>query len=119
MFDFELPAQPVLQIECRVVIAAGESRRLAMPIPRPGALSVRPLPGRLQGQVTINGEPLGATPLSRIQREPGDYTVEILPREGTGEGLEERITLAADMELILTFDLAAGTVTSRTKALAL
>ena len=102
-----------------VVIAAGESQRLSIPIPRPGALSVRPMLGHFQGQVQLDGEPLGATPLSKIQREPGDYTIEILPRSGGGEGLRKVVTLKADREVILTFDLDAGTVTSHTKALAL
>ena len=67
----------------------------------------------------IDGELLGATPLSKVQLEPGAYAIEILPREDGGEGLKEGITLKADEELILTFDLEAGTVTCRTKAIAL
>ncbi len=108
-------------VEIRVI--AGKSSPVKIPIPQPGALSVRPLPGRSQGQVSIDGELLGATPLSRIQREPGAYTLQILPRdsegEGEGEGLLKEISLEAGQEIILSFDLDAGTLRTTAKALAL
>ncbi len=100
--------------EVRVV--AGESSRVAVPIPQPGAFSVRPLPGRPQGQVSLDGTSLGLTPLSKIQRAPGTYVLEILPRDGEGEGLREEITLTGGEEIILSFDLDAGTLRTRTKA---
>ena len=121
---FELAAEGVLvsrysppnrTVEIRVI--AGESSTIEVPIPRPGAVSVRPLPGRPQGQVSIDGEALGPTPLSRIQREPGVYMLEILPRDGEGEGLKQEITLESGQETILSFDLDAGTVRTTAKAL--
>ena len=102
-----------------VQVIAGESAAVSIPIPRPGAFSVRPLPGRPQGQVSIDGEPLGPTPLSRIQREPGTYTLKILPREGEGEGLTQEVTLEPGRELILSFDLDAGNVRASAKDLVL
>ena len=104
-------------VEIRV--EAGKSSSVDAPIPPPGALSVRPLPGRAQGRVTLDGELLGPTPLSGIQREPGAYTLEILPHDSDEGGLEEQITLETGRELILSFDLGAGTVESRAKGLIL
>ncbi len=101
--------------EIRVI--AGGSATVEVPIPEPGAVSVRPLPGRPQGQLSIDGELLGPTPLSRIHREPGAYMLEILPREGEGEGLRQEITLQAGQETILSFDLDAGTLRTTNKAL--
>ncbi len=102
-------------IEVRVT--AGKSSTVKNPIPQPGAISVRPLPRRPQGQVSIDGELLGPTPLSGIQREPGTYTLEIRPRDGEGEGLLKEITLASGQETILSFDLDAGTLRTTSKAL--
>ncbi len=102
-------------IEVRV--EAGRTSSVEIPIPRPGAISVRPLPGRPQGRASIDGELLGPTPLSRIRREPGTYTLEILPRGGEGEGLRQEIKLESGLEIILSFDLDAGTVRTGTKAL--
>ena len=101
-----------------VKIAAGQSQRLPIAIPRPGALTVRPLPRRSHGQVLINGELVGQTPLSKIWWTPGEYAIEIRPREGEGEGITQTIQLTSGQEVILSFDLAAGTVKSRTKPLA-
>ncbi len=102
-----------------ILVVAGQSSSIEIPIPRPGAVSVRPLPGRPQGQVRIDGEILGSTPLSKLRREPGAYTLEILPRGGDGEGLRQEIELESGMEIILSFDLDAGTVRTGTKALVL
>ena len=107
------PASRTVEIE----VLAGQSSPIEIPIPRPGAFSVRPFPGRAQGRVSIDGELLGSTPVSGIRREPGVYTLEILPREGDEGSLEEQITLKAGQELILSFDLDAGTLETRTKAL--
>ena len=100
-----------------VVVEAGGNRQLTVPISPPGALTVRPMIGRPQGQVFLDGEPVGAT-LSKVQREPGEYMIEIRPRSGGGQALSESVVLEQDQELILSFDLTAGTVTKRTKELA-
>ncbi len=102
-----------------ILVAAGESHQVLVPIPRPGALSVRPLPGRPQGEVSLDGEVLGPTPLSKLLREPGGYTLEIRPRDGEGDGLTQEITLEASQEIILSFDLDAGLVRTGAKALVL
>ncbi len=59
---------------------------------------------------------MGST-LAKVRREPGEYTVEIRPRSGAGETLTDTVVLEAGQEVILSFDLADGTVTSRTKEL--
>ncbi len=100
-----------------IQVIAGKTTSAKAPIPQPGAFTVRPLPGRPQGQVSINGTLVGPTPLSRIERAPGAYTLEILPRDGEGDGLREELTLESGQELILSFDLDAGTVRTRAKAL--
>ncbi len=105
------------RIEIRVV--AGESQRVSVPIPRPGAISVRPLPGRPQGEVFLDGEFLGPTPLSRILREPKGYTLEIRRRGDDSEGLTQEVTLEPGQEVILSFDLEAGQVRTGAKALKL
>ncbi len=106
------PASRSLEVQ----VTAGQSSPSEVPIPERGAISVRPLPGRSQGQVSIDGEPLGSTPLDRIQREPGAYTLEILPRDGDGEGLRQEITLEAGHETIISFDLDQGTLRTTAKA---
>ena len=103
----------------RVQIVAGRSQRLPIAIPRPAALSIRPFPGRPQGQVSIDGELVGSTPISKIKREPGDYTIEIEPRGGADERLTQTITLQSGQEVILSFNLAAGEMTSHSKPLSL
>ncbi|MCP3960118.1 MAG: protein kinase [bacterium] len=110
--DYSPPPRTV-----QIQVVAGESVRLRAPILRPGALSVRPLPSRPQGQVSIDGQALGSTPLSRVRWQPGSHTVEIRTTDGEGDPLTTEIDLVAGEEIILSFDLAAGTVTSRAKAL--
>ena len=108
-------AETTRSVEVQVI--AGKTSSLKIPIAQPGAFSVRPLPGRPQGQVSLDGNPLGPTPLSRVEQPPGVYTLEILPRDGEGEALQEQITLESGQEVILSFDLDAGTLRTRTKPL--
>ncbi|MEM7355496.1 MAG: serine/threonine-protein kinase [Acidobacteriota bacterium] len=100
-----------------VKITPGNTQTLDIPIPHPGALTVRPLPGKPQGEVFLDGESIGATPLTRLLRVPGDYQIEVRPRAGEEEGLAESVTLEAGREALIFFDLSARTVTRRAKDL--
>ncbi len=107
------PASRTVQVS----VIAGKSQKLEVAIPPPGALSVRPLPSKAQGQALIDGELIGNTPLTKFKHEPGEYSIEIRPQSGEGEGLTEIVRLESGKEVILTFDLGAGAIRSRTKAL--
>ncbi len=101
----------------QVSIVEGKPKRLAIAIPQPGVLTIRPLPLRSQGEALIDGEPVGPTPLNKVKREPGEYTIEIRPQGDDGEGLTETVRLESGKEVILSFDLAAGEIQSHTKTL--
>jgi len=97
-----------------VSLDAGERRRLEPAIERPAVVKIRPRPGRLQGEVTLDGEPLGTTPIER-RWAPGVYTLVIRPVAGEGAPLTREITLESAVELILTFDLEGGDATALDK----
>ncbi len=98
-----------------VVVKAEQTQTLTIPIPRPATLTARPLPGRPQGEVFIDGKLIGPTPLPKLQRLPGTYALEIRPQGEEGEGLTETLRLDSGQETILSFDLVAGSLTSRVK----
>ncbi len=98
-------------------VESGQRHALAPPIPRPGALSVRPYPGRPQGDVWLDGELLAATPIRKATLAPGGHTVEIRPRGGEEPGLEHPLTIASGQEAILTFDLENEKVSQNDKPL--
>jgi serine/threonine protein kinase len=112
---FELDADGyTARREVTVSLGAGERQRLEPAIERPALLKIRPRPGRLQGEVTLDGEPLGTTPIER-RWAPGVYTLEIRPVAGEGAPMTREVTLEPGVELILTFDLEGGEATALDK----
>jgi hypothetical protein len=101
----------------QVTVTAGGKGSLTSPILRPGALSVRPLPGRPQGEVWIDGRLLRQSPIRRDQKAPGEYRIEIRP-VGGGDPLVGQVEIAPGQETILTFDFGRGELNVSTKPLA-
>ncbi len=98
-----------------VTVEAGKKAHLRSPIPRPGALSARPLPRRPQGEVWVDGKPL-SSPVRKIKKTPGEYSIEIRP-VGGGQAISERFTIEPGQETLLTFDLDRGELKKRFKSL--
>ena len=113
-FEISLPGYS-LQRSLQVDLAPGTRRTVSSPIPRPAALSVRPLPGRPQGQVWLDADLVGPTPIRRKLRIPGSHRLEIRP-QGPGESLVQNIRLVAGQETVVSFDLRAGAIQVTEKA---
>ncbi|MEE8523224.1 MAG: serine/threonine-protein kinase, partial [Thermoanaerobaculia bacterium] len=105
------------QAAVRVEVGAGRTTTLESPIPRPGALSVRPFPAKPRGEVWRAGQRLGPSPITRILIEPGRCTIEIRPAGGDGETVEWQGSIISGQETVLSFDLEDGTVRESTKPL--
>ncbi len=107
----------------KVRLEAAEDRLLQPPIGEPAHLSIRARPGRPQGEVSINGQARGTSPLNNLFLKAGSYLVEISPIQQQPAGDQEtdpapdteplsslvkNLTLEPGLESILTFDLVAG-----------
>ncbi|QQR72808.1 MAG: serine/threonine protein kinase [Holophagales bacterium] len=105
-FVSEVPGYDVRE-ESSVRLREGEQRRLENPIPRPAMLTVRPHLNTPQGQVLLDGRPLGATPLQKRLLRPGAHLLEVAPlgEGGTGK-VSQTVTLAPGVETVMTFDLS-------------
>jgi len=96
--------------ERRVRLAAGETERVAIPIERPGRLTVQPHLNTPGGIVRLDGQVLGPAPIRGRWLAPGEHQVEVLPLAG-GVGtpaLARAVTLRSDVETVLTFDVLGG-----------
>jgi hypothetical protein len=99
----------------RINLEAGSTRRITPPIPEPGGLSVRPLPGRAQGRVLLGTEDLGSSPIRRRLLAPGSHRITI---RSTGDSETSReIEIRSGQETVLSFDLAQGRVLTSSKPL--
>jgi len=106
----------------RLELGPGERRTVENPIPPPALLSIRARPRRPQGEVVIDGESVGPSPIGKRLVEPGTRTIEIRPAGG-GEAdaqpppIVETLALPPGQEVILSFDLEASAdrFTLRTK----
>ena len=101
----------------QVRVEAGRQHRLESPIARPGALSVRPLPGRPRGQIFLEQEALGPSPIRRRLLAPRNYQITITPAGG-GDGVTQLVRVESGKETILSFDLGEKRVSSSSKPLA-
>ena len=100
-----------------VRLGAGESRDFRCPIEQPGALSVWALPGRRQGNVVVDDNLLGASPIRQRLLAPGEHTV-VLRTSADGEAaIEQTVTISPGTESIVSFDLADGRFTLSNKPL--
>ena len=90
-----------------------------IPIPRPGAVSVRARPGRPQGAIFLTGPngriDLGQSPVSSWLLAPGSYQVEI--SAGGEPKLTGQVVVLSGQEKVLTFDLDGTTLRETAKDL--
>jgi hypothetical protein len=105
------------QVSVRVEVGAGRTTTLESPIPRPGALSVRPFPAKPRGEIWHAGQNLGPSPITGVLIEPGRCTIEIRPAGGDGKTVEWQGDINSGQETVLSFDLEDGTVRASTKPL--
>ncbi len=104
VFETKLAGYPK-QRQLMVTVEPGKTKALSSPIPRPGALSVRPLPRRPHGVVWVDGKRLQQSPIRGVRMEPGGYRIEIRPVTGGGNPLAESFTIEPGQETVLSFDL--------------
>jgi len=104
-FVFELNDEGYrVSIPRRVEVRAGQDGRLAIPIPEPGQLSVRPLPRRPSGDVYLDNEALGTT-LVRRKIAPGTHQLEIRGRDNPAATLVRTLQIESGRETVVSFDL--------------
>lgn len=101
--------------ETQVKVGDGERFTLRSPIPQPGTLSVRPLPGRPQGQVSLGEIDLGSSPIRKVLVAPGDQVLEVRPLSGDGGSISEPFTIEPAQEIVVSFDLNEDQISIRTK----
>lgn len=90
----------------RVTVISGKESSLSPPIPQPGQLSVRALPGGAQGEVLVDGQSQGGSPLTRLRLAPGSHQLEIRGKDATRSPIRQTLTVEAGRETIVTFNLA-------------
>ena len=93
--------------EVRVKLDEGETERVAVPIEKPGRLTVQPHLNSRPGSVRIDGQLVGPAPVRGKWMEPGEHLVEILAVAdgGVAPSVSRTITVKSDVETILSFDV--------------
>ena len=96
--------------ESRVRLAEGETERVAVPIARPGRLTVQPHLNTPAGVVRIDGQTAGPAPLRGRWLAPGEHLVEVFPAAGAdaAPAVARTVTVRSEMETVLTFDLGGA-----------
>ena len=100
----------------RAKVESGQTRTVEAPIEQPGAVTVRPLPGRPQGKIWLGETLLGNSPIRRRFLAPGSYQITIRPN-GEGSEIQQAFQIQGGQETILSFDLDRGRVSPVDKAL--
>jgi serine/threonine-protein kinase len=108
-FSLETPSYS-FRSETRVRLAEGETERAAIPIERPGRLTVQPHLNTPAGIVRLDGKMAGPAPLRGRWLAPGEHRVEVFPATGvTAEpALSRVVTVRSAVETVLTFDLGGA-----------
>ncbi len=101
-----------------VELASGQKRRLAPPFPMPGTLVIRAAINYPNGQVLLDGEVQGRTPLTIEGRAPGEHVLEVRPLSGNDvPALLQTVSVVAAETTIVTFRLGdANPFTVATRA---
>jgi hypothetical protein len=90
----------------RARLEPGEKKVLKSPIARPGHMSVQPSLGSPQGLVSIDGRPLGSSPIRNFKLTPGRHKLEVFAASDPTIALAETtVEIAPARETIITFDL--------------
>ncbi len=90
----------------RTTLAPGEERTLSNPIDRPGTLSVQPSLGSPQGLVTLDGKPIGPSPLRDLPLPPGQHELQVFATSDPTIALvTAKFEIASTRETVVTFDL--------------
>jgi hypothetical protein len=96
-----------------LLLRAGETHKVACPLPPPGQLTVRQGLGSPRGWIRIGEETLGWSPIQQREMAPGTYELAISAEGPSGSGTADEkvvtiVTLRANREIIVTFDLNGG-----------
>ena len=93
--------------ERRVRLGEGSTERIAVPLARPGRLTLQPHLGTRPGVVRIDGKMAGPAPLRNRRLPPGEHRIEIFPTSGVtaAPALTLPIQVRSGLETIVTFDL--------------
>ena len=90
----------------RVDLAPGEQRTLKNPISRPGHLSVQPSLGSPQGLVSIDGKPVGISPVRDLLLAPGRHELQVYAtNDPTLPLAKTTVEIGSARETVITFDL--------------
>ncbi len=109
VFSLETPAYSFTETR-KVRLDAGATARVAVPIEKPGRLTVQPQLNSRTGTVRIDGKMAGNAPLRGRWLAPGEHFVEVFPASGVtaAPALSRNVTIRSDIETVLTFDLDRG-----------
>jgi serine/threonine-protein kinase len=103
-FRLETPAY-TFEKSVKVRLDEGETERVAVPIERPGRLSVQPHLETPPGAVRLDGQVLGPAPIRGRWLAPGEHFVEIFATGSTTPAVSQTVTVRSGVETVVTFDV--------------
>jgi serine/threonine-protein kinase len=103
-FRLETPAYS-FEKSVKVRLDEGETERLAVPIERPGRLSVQPHLETRPGTVRLDGALLGPSPIRGRWLAPGEHFVEVFADGATTPPVTQTVTVRSGFETVVTFDV--------------
>ncbi|GMU66557.1 MAG: hypothetical protein AMXMBFR36_28310 [Acidobacteriota bacterium] len=103
-FRLETPAY-TFEKSVKIRLEEGETERIAVPIERPGRLSVQPHLETRPGTVRLDGQLLGAAPVRGRWLAPGEHFVEVFAAGATTPPVAQTVTVKSGIETVVTFDV--------------
>jgi hypothetical protein len=103
-FRLETPAY-TFERSVKVRLAEGDTERVAVPIERPGRLSVQPHLETRPGTVRLDGQVLGPAPIRGRWLAPGEHFLEVLAVGATTPPVTQTVTVKSGVETVVTFDV--------------
>ena len=103
-FRLETPAY-TFEKSVKVRLDEGETERIAVPIERPGRLSVQPHLETRPGTVRLDGQLLGPAPIRGRWLAPGEHFVEVFADGTTTPPVTQTVTVRSGIETVVTFDV--------------
>ncbi len=106
--DFKLQTSAfVFERPVKLQLAASATERVAIPIARPGRMTIQPHLNARPGTIRLDGKVEGLAPLRGRYLQPGDHLVELFPASGatTAPAISQTVPIRSDVETIVTFDV--------------
>ena len=108
-YDGEYRDQDVVMVR----IQEGETKRLKVPLLRPGVLQVQPKVNTPLGRVVLDSTPLGSSIVRRAVK-PGPHVLRVEPLGAMeAAAIEQSVLVPEGGKLVLTYDLASGRVQTK------